>query len=50
MEDKMNSIIPYYIVDLGTIYCNELRHIVEFYLKNNPEVEKKVEELKLLID
>ena len=49
MSDKVKTIVPHYIVDLGDrIYCNELRFIVDGFLEANPEYKKKVKELREL--
>ena len=47
--DKMKTIIPYYIVDMGEINCNELRFIIETFLSQNHDFKVKVDELKNLL-
>lgn len=47
--DKMKTIAPYYIVDLGEIHCNELRFIIETFLSQNQDFKAKVDELKNLL-
>ncbi len=43
------SIIAYYIVDLGEIYCNELRFIIETFLNQNKDFKNEVDRLKNLL-
>ena len=47
--DKMKTIIPYYIVDMGEIHCNELRFIIETFLSQNHDFKVKVDQLKNLL-
>jgi len=47
--DKMKTIVPYYIVDMGEIQCNELRFIIETFLSQNHDFKNKVDELKNLL-
>jgi hypothetical protein len=44
--DKMKRIVPYYIVDMGEVHCNELRFIIETFLSQNHDFKEKVDELK----
>jgi len=47
--DDMKTIVPYYIVDMGEIHCNELRFIIETFLSQNHDFKVKVDELKNLL-
>lgn len=47
--DKMKTIIPYYIVDMDVINCNELRFIMETFLNQNLDFKNEVDRLRNLI-
>lgn len=47
-REKMETIVPHYIVDMGKIPCNELRFIVETFLAQNEKYRLEVERLNSL--
>jgi hypothetical protein len=48
-HDKMKTIVPYYIMDLGNeLACNELRFIVKTFLQQNEDYRLEVERLNSL--